>query len=69
MDLVQMERFAAAIDADKALAGELWGITEPVHFVSTVVRRARDHNIMLVEGEVWEAYNAGRLTWLRTQAP
>jgi hypothetical protein len=64
-----IERFAKVIDNDRALQEELWAITDPMQFVAAVVRSAKRHGITLVDGEVWEAFNAGRMIWLATQAP
>ena len=68
MNHPEIERAARLLDTDQALREELWSITEPGHFVATLVRRAGERGIVLVDGEVWEAYHDGRLCWLRAQA-
>lgn len=64
----QIERFARIVEEDRAVRDELWALTEPTQFVATVVRRAGERGITIVDGEVWEAFNEGRLMWLDTQA-
>jgi hypothetical protein len=64
-----LERFSRVLDEDAALREELWDVTEPTAFVASVVRRAAEHGILLVDSDVWEAFNDGRTRWLATQTP
>lgn len=64
-----IERLLSAVEEDSRLRDELWAITEPAQFVSQAVRCAGERGILLVDTDVWEAFNAGRLSWLATQMP
>ena len=63
----ELERFAQAVEEEETLREELWAITDPVHFVATVLRRAGERGIVLVDGEVWSAFHEGRLALFATQ--
>lgn len=65
----EFERFRRLVDSSHTLQAELWAITDLTEFVAAVVRRAADHDCMVVEGEVWEAISAGRSAWQRAQMP
>lgn len=67
MNAPEFERFSRIVEEDEALRDELWVITDPAQFVGTVVRCARERGIMVIDSEVWAAFNAGRLAWLATQ--
>lgn len=64
-----LERFSQMLDQDAALRDELWNVTEPMAFVASVVRLAAQRGIVLVDSDVWQAFNDGRAHWLATQTP
>ncbi len=65
----ELDRLRDLVLEDRALALELWQMTDATAFIARVVDLAHDRGLRVTQEELWNAYHEGKAAWLAIWAP